>query len=87
MTEIYIYLLEEGTDVCRPVMAEHIREGVYRIASENAHPEDEKREFTTGDLVRCRMQELSEGEFLVAYERAACRRGPLRFERIVDIGS
>jgi hypothetical protein len=44
-TQIYVYLLDEGTDVWRPVEAMQLTEGVYRIASEPA--EDEKWQFLT----------------------------------------
>lgn len=69
-TTVYVYLPDEAVDVWRPVSAEHIREDIYRIVGEAPFPEDEKWEFMPGQLVRCRMQQLFEGEFLVAYEAA-----------------
>jgi hypothetical protein len=68
MTQIYVPLLEEGTDVWRPTSAEHITEDVYRITGEA--PEDERWKFSCGQLVRCRQQKLSGGDSLVAYESA-----------------
>ena len=59
---IYVYLLDEGVDVWRPVKAVHIRDTVYKIVSENPALEDEKWQFSTGDLVRCEFKPLSEAE-------------------------
>ena len=68
MTQIYVPLLDEGTDVWRPASAEHIREDVYRITAEA--PENEQWKFSRGQLVRCRHRHLSGGDCLVAYESA-----------------
>lgn len=68
--QIYVYLLEEGTDVWRPVQAAHVRDDVYRIVSPNPDPEDEKWQFACGELVRCKEQLSREvGVHLLAYER------------------
>lgn len=66
---IYIYLLGEGIDVWRPVTAESVRDGVFRIIG--TPPDDtETWEFTTGDTVRCREHTFASGKCgLVAYER------------------
>ena len=70
---IYIYLLNEGTDVWRPVKGIQLRDKVYRIISENMYPEDEEWQFTTGDVVRCKLMALSKTDDyhdeLVAIER------------------
>ncbi len=50
---IYVYLLEEGTDVWRPVQAVPVENDTYRIVSLNLDSEDERWQFTTGDVVRC----------------------------------
>ena len=68
MTTIHIPLLNEGTDVWRPASAEHIQDDVFRIVGEA--PPDEKWQFTPGEVVRCRQQQLSGGSCLVAYETA-----------------
>ena len=68
MTQIYVPLLDEGTDVWRPASAEHIKDDIYRIAGDA--PEDEHWKFSSGQLVRCRQQNLSDGRCLVAYENA-----------------
>ena len=49
--------------------AEHVKEDVYRITGEA--PEDEYWKFSPGQLVRCRQQQLSCGDCLVAFESAA----------------
>jgi hypothetical protein len=36
---IYVRLLDEGTDVWRPVQAMQINRDTFRIVSENSHPE------------------------------------------------
>ena len=59
---IYVNLLDEGTDVWRPVEAEILGENLYRIISENKTPEDENWEFATGDIVRCERKLLSDSE-------------------------
>ena len=63
---IYVYLLDEGTDVWRPVEAEQIAGDRYRITGTNLDPDDERWQFQTGDIVRCERRKLSGGECLVA---------------------
>ena len=66
---IYVYLLDEGTDVWRPVQAEHLGDDRYRITSVNAARDDEQWQFKTGDVVRCSSRTLSGGPALIAHER------------------
>jgi hypothetical protein len=69
---IYVYLLEESTDSWRPVQAVPVDNDTYRIVSENPDPEDEKWQFTTGDVVRCIHKTLHDTklrEYLVAVEK------------------
>ncbi len=68
---IYIFLRGEGTDVWRPVEAVPVGSTYYRIVSENGAPDDERWEFTTGEVVRCETRRLSGGECLVAVARIA----------------
>jgi hypothetical protein len=49
MTQVYVPLLDEGTDVWRPSSAEHIRGDVYRIMGEV--PAEEQWQFSPGQLV------------------------------------
>ena len=66
-TTVYVCLLDEGTDVWRPVAAEHIRDDVYRLVGEP--PDDtETWQFQTGQSVRCKQRQLSSGTRLVACE-------------------
>jgi hypothetical protein len=58
---ILVALQDEGVDVWRPVQAERLTDGHYRIISENADPEDERWAFPTGSVVRCQARAL-EGE-------------------------
>jgi hypothetical protein len=66
---IYMPLLDEGTDVWRPVEAVHEGGDVYLIVSEQDH-ETETWEFPTGTRVRCHQRSLSGGVCLVAYTKA-----------------
>lgn len=70
MQTIYVYLLNEGTDVWRPVDAVHIAGDSYRIVGNNPNPDDEQWEFTTGQVVSCEVRELSGGPCLVAVTSA-----------------
>ncbi len=67
MTEIYVALLDEGTDVWRPVQATELTNGVFRIAPTKP-PNDEVWEFEPGATVRCERRHLSGGSALVAIE-------------------
>lgn len=66
MATIYMPLLNEGTDVWRPVEATHLRATTYRVEGEV--PEGEEWMFAPGLLVRCEPKTLSSGEVLVAIE-------------------
>ena len=68
-SQIYVPLLDEGTDVWRPVAAEHIKDDIYRIVGEI--PADERWQFVPGQVVRVRQQTLSGSACLAAYETAA----------------
>ena len=71
---IYVFLLDEGVEVWRPVQATALGNNVYRIISEDPGPDTEQWEYTTGDTVRCeeRMLRGSLGphRVLVAVEKA-----------------
>jgi hypothetical protein len=66
-TTVYIELLNEGTRCWRPVPAEPLGDGRYRLMGEQ--PDDETWPFSVGDIVRCESRELSSGATLVATER------------------
>ena len=63
---IYISLLDEGTSVYRPVMAEKISKDIYKIKSDFYDSKDEDWEFLPGSLVCVELKELSGQEVLVA---------------------
>jgi hypothetical protein len=72
LTTIHMPLLDEGTDVWRPVKAERMSDDTFRVLG--PVPETEEWAFPPGTIVRCRYQTLS-GDFgvsvkrLVAYEQ------------------
>ena len=74
--KIYVYMPDELVDVWRPIEAELVRNGVYRITSANPDPDDEIREFGCGDLVRCEERTFEDGKRgLVAVGRVSSSQG------------
>ena len=66
---IFVKLLNEGTDVWRPVEAVRIDEDVYQINRSNPYdPQDETWEFMPGTMVKCEMKNLGQGQQMVAIE-------------------
>ena len=63
---ILVELLGEGTQCWRPVLAERVFESAYRIVDDV--PEGEKWLFQSGEVVRCKVREFSDGWCLTAYE-------------------
>jgi hypothetical protein len=61
---VYVYLLDEGTDVWRPVAAEPLGLDLYRL--EGTVPADESWQFQPGAVVRCQERRFAEGPRLVA---------------------
>ena len=59
--EIYVALLDEGTDVWRPVKARLVSGKVYKIVDQAYNTEDETWEFTPGTEVVCEQRILSNG--------------------------
>lgn len=70
-TTIYVGLLDEGTDVWRPVKAEPLGNDLYRIDPETEIPGDEQWQFGPGDTVRCRERNFDSGSGLEAFETAS----------------
>jgi hypothetical protein len=66
---IYVKLLEEGTDVWRPVLAKHKVGDVFTIEPQEV-PVDEEWEFSPGDSVVVEDRNLS-GEFVAVCSRLA----------------
>jgi hypothetical protein len=67
---VHVALLDEGIDAWRPVHAEKLSEGIFRILSVNTDPDNELWQFGGGSIVRCKRMKLSGGEELVAVELA-----------------
>jgi hypothetical protein len=65
---IYVKLLNEGTDVWAPAAAEHVDQDRYRIVQNFG--DDDEPEFSRGQIVRCKMKNLSDGEVLVAFQES-----------------
>ncbi len=69
---IYVALLDEGTDVWRPVDAIDRGGGLFEIPVDTTVPEDETWQFAPGSTIRCGFRQLSEsGVVLVAEEGIA----------------
>ena len=65
--KLFIYLLEEGTDVWRPTQAVAIGDGLFKILpTPEYEPEDEVWEFPPGSIVRCETRQNDTGEYIVA---------------------
>jgi hypothetical protein len=66
---IYIRLLDEGTEVARPTQGVPLKNNLYRVLSTpDYNPEDEKWEFPPESIVRCRLEEWTDGKIFMAYE-------------------
>ncbi len=66
---VYVRLLSEGTEVSRPIQAQKLREGLYKLTeTSNYHTEDEQWEFPPGSLMRCEQREQHGEKFLLAVE-------------------
>jgi hypothetical protein len=66
--EIYIELLDEGTDTWRPAMAEDLGNGLYKVLpTPDYDPEVETWEFLPGAIVR--LKEMTLG---FHYDRKLC---------------
>jgi hypothetical protein len=61
---IFMPLLDEGTDVWRPVEAVRLSDGCYRVLDEN--PTDESWAFPPGSKVRAETRQFSSGDEGVA---------------------
>src|ERR1700679_1150668 len=80
---IYVPLLNEGTDVWRPVTAEPIVRGIYRIVRERPDPDNEEWVYRTGQEVAVEERVFVEGERgLVAVGAAAHARLDLTLEEV-----
>lgn len=69
-TTIYVYLIDEGVDVWRPVQAVQLSEGLFRIDPDSEVPDTEQWQFQPGQTVRCRRRRFENGEGFEAFESA-----------------
>ncbi len=57
---IYIALLNEGTAVYRPTLANRIKDNIFEVLpTPNYDPDDEEWEFPPGSLVKCEERQFS----------------------------
>jgi hypothetical protein len=69
-TEIFVKLLDEGTDCWRPVNANPIGDGVFEVLG--IEPFGETWEFAPGTHVRCQQKQFANGSIgLTAIKLAA----------------
>jgi hypothetical protein len=60
MATIYMTLVNEGTEVWRPVEATHLSGDLYRV--NGSMPGDEEWAYSPGAIVRCERTTFKEGE-------------------------
>jgi hypothetical protein len=66
---IFVRLLDEGTDVMRPVQAAKVVSGNFRLIEPTDYdPEYETWEFTPDSIVRCEVRRIDDEMILVAVE-------------------
>jgi hypothetical protein len=68
MKEILIPLLDEGTDVWRPVQAIQLEHNLFQIPEDTVVPDGEKWQFKPGAVVYCVETEPSDDVSLIAVE-------------------
>lgn len=66
MKTIYVQLLNEGSEVYRPVLSKKINDFLYELLDNNYDPEDEEWEFLPGTIVVVEEKILSGEKELVA---------------------
>jgi len=63
--KLFVYLLQEGTDVWRPTEAVPIGDGLFKILpTPDYDPEDEIWKFSPGSSVRCETRQDDSGQFV-----------------------
>jgi hypothetical protein len=70
LTTVFVRLLDEGTDVWRPVSARRMSASTYQLSEEPA-PEEETWSYPPGEIVVAELKTLSEGRVLVAVAKAS----------------
>jgi hypothetical protein len=68
--EIYVRLLDEGTDCTRPTLGIVLENGLIQLLpTDNYDPDDEHWEFLPGSIVRVQEIRNAGGSYLVAVAR------------------
>jgi hypothetical protein len=60
--EIYVSLLNEGTEVWRPARAVPLTDEIHLLSPDQEVPTDEEWQFMPGQVVYCKRRKLSDGE-------------------------
>lgn len=68
---IFVRLLDEGTEVSRPVKAWPLEGNRYRLDEGQSVPSDEIWEFAPGAIVVGELRQDDRGDYVVAYDIAA----------------
>ena len=58
---VFVALVEEGTDVWRPVQARPLDGGSFRIIGVDADTSDETWQFPEGAIVKCQRRQFADG--------------------------
>jgi hypothetical protein len=65
--EIYVTLLDEGTECFRPTQAVILGDGLFKLMpTANYDPDDEHWEFLPGSIVRAKEVRNADGMYLLA---------------------
>ena len=67
---VFVRLLDEGTDVWRPVEAQRVTSATFRLA-ETPVPKDEAWSYAPGEIVVAEARDHGGGPVLVAVARAS----------------
>ena len=62
IVQIYVLLLNESTEIWRPVEALKLGKNFYQIISPNPEPDVEKWQFNKGEKVLCSQKTFSDGK-------------------------
>ena len=68
--EIYVRLLDEGTDCTRPTQGIVLEDGLIQLLpTDNYDPDDEHWEFLPGSIVRAKEVRNADASYLIAVAR------------------
>lgn len=70
VVEIYVRLLDEGTDCTRPTQGVVLEDGLVQLLpTDNYNPDDEHWEFLPGSIVRAKEVRNADASYLIAVAR------------------